>query len=102
MHEWPFADPPDLAVITLTRILTGESSICLVTHDDDDESWQFLDGEHAFEHAAAVVGLGEMLEFDPTLAVLADLPLGWYAWRASTDADWQRAEGEPPADLISS
>src|SRR5262245_5966479 len=42
---WPFADPEDTAVITLDRILRGESTLRLVTHDEDDGSWQFLDGE---------------------------------------------------------
>lgn len=101
MQDWPFASPPDEAVITLTRIITGPSAVLLVTHDDDDDSWQFLDGEHAFESDAAVIGLGEMIALDPSLSQLADLPPGWYAWRFEEGHDWKRAEGEPPADLIS-
>ncbi len=102
MDHWPFADPPDLTVITLTRILEGRSPVRLVTHDDDDDSWQFLDGDHAFERDAVVVGLGEMVGLDPSLEALSDLPLGWYAWRSGQGEPWSRAEGEPPTDLISS
>ena len=101
MQDWPFASPPDETVITLTRILTGPSTVLLVTHDDDDDSWQFLDGGHAFERDAVVVELGEMIALDPSLSQLADLPIGWYAWRSEESHDWKRAEGEPPADLIS-
>ena len=48
-----------------------------------------------------VVELGEMIALDPSLIELADLPIGWYAWRLEENQAWQRAEGEPPADLIS-
>jgi hypothetical protein len=95
---WPFDDPEDAEVIALARVLRGEAPLLLVTHDADDGSWQFLDGEHIFEEDAVVVALAEMVRFDPSLAGLADLPPGWYAWRASPDAPWLRAPGESPGD----
>jgi hypothetical protein len=94
---WPFDDPEETAVISLHRILRGECPLLLVTHDEDDGLWQFLDGQHVFEEDAAVVGLGEMVQFDPSLYELADLPQGWYAWRATPDRPWRRAQGEPPS-----
>jgi hypothetical protein len=93
--DWPFDDPEETEVICLDRILRGDSPLLLVTHDEDDGSWQFLDGEHVFEEDAAVVRLGEMVQFDPSLRELADLPQGWYARRATPDRLWQRAQGEP-------
>ncbi len=99
IDPWPFADPPDCEAITLDRILLGESVLRLVTHDEDDGSWQFLDGEYVFEEDAMVVSLAEMVEFDPTILALADLPIGWYAWRSGPDGPWNRAQGEPPVDL---
>lgn len=95
---WPFRDPENTAVITLARILQGETPLRLVSHDDDDGCWQFLDGEHVFEADAVVVGLGEMVQFDPSLLALADLPEGAYAWRSAPDQPWQRALGEPPVN----
>jgi predicted adenylyl cyclase CyaB len=92
---WRFADPQDTVVVTLERILRGDSSLLLVTHDADDGYWQFLDGEHVFEEDGATVYLGEMVQFDPSLLELADLPLGWYAWRDAPECPWQRAEDEP-------
>ncbi len=40
--KWPFADPENVAVITLKRILQGGSPILRVFHDEDDGGWQFL------------------------------------------------------------
>src|SRR3954470_10962188 len=93
---WNFADPEETEVITLDRILRGQSSILLVTHDAEDGAWQFLDGGHVFEEDGAVVSLGEMVNFDPSLAELADLPEGWYAWRPDRVRPWTRAQGEEP------
>src|SRR5271166_5870403 len=93
--DWHFADPQDTVVVTLERILRGDSSLVLVTHDAEDGGWQFLDGEHVFEEDGAIVLLGEMVQFDPSLLELAHLPPGWYAWRAAPDRPWQRAQDEP-------
>lgn len=93
---WPFPDPPDAEVISLGRIVRGESPLRLVTHDEDDASWQFLDGEHVFEEDATVLHLAEMLQVDASIRELADLPVGWYAWRDTLLDPWQRAPGEPP------
>src|SRR4051795_3595191 len=97
--DWPFDDPEDTEVICLVRILSGACPLLLVTHDEDDGGWQFLDGEHVFEEDAAIVRLGEMVQFDPSLRELANLPAGSYAWRASQDRPWSRAAGEPPVVL---
>ncbi|HMF35203.1 MAG TPA: class IV adenylate cyclase [Isosphaeraceae bacterium] len=93
--DWRFADSQDTVALTLERILRGDSSLVLVTHDAEDGGWQFLDGEHVFEEDGATVLLGEMVQFDPGLLELADLPEGWCAWRAAPDRAWQRAQGEP-------
>lgn len=93
---WSFPDSEATAVITLERILDGRSSLLLVTHDREDGGWQFVDGEHVFEDDGVVVGLGEILQFDPSLNELADLPEGWYAWRTAPGQTWQRAEGDAP------
>jgi len=93
--DWRFTDSQDTVVVTLERILRGDSSLVLVTHDAEDGGWQFLDGEHVFEEDGAIVLLGEMVQFDPSLLELADLPEGWCAWRETPDRHWQRTQGEP-------
>lgn len=96
---WPFPDAETTEVLALGRILRGESSLRLVSHDEDDGSWQFLDGAHVFEEDAVVVLLAEMVQFDPSLIELADLPAGSFAWRAGPGEPWSRSVGEPPAEL---
>src|SRR6185312_10616906 len=75
-NNWPFADPPETEVITLERIVRLHSSVLLVTHDEDDDesSWQFLDGEQVFEDDGVTILLGEMVQFEPRIVELADLP----------------------------
>jgi adenylate cyclase class IV len=92
---WRFAEPEETTVLTLERILRGESALVLVSHDLEDGTWQFLDGEHVFEADGTVAYLGEMVQFDPSLEELADLPRGWFAWRTAPDQPWQRTQGEP-------
>ena len=96
-HCWRFADPEGTEVITLKRVLRGARAVLLVTHDEDDATWQFLDGEHVFEEDGILVCLGEMVQFDPSLSELADLPVGWYAWRTAAGQPWQRAMDEGTA-----
>jgi hypothetical protein len=87
---WNFAQPRNLAVISLNRVITGESDVLHVSHDQDDGGWQFLDGSAFAESDARIVGLGEMVDSDPTLSELADLPEGFVATRSSKTDAWVR------------
>jgi hypothetical protein len=52
--------------------------------------WQFLCGEvHADGEMPDVVGVGHLLDRDPSLEKLRDLPLGWSAERQDTISDWR-------------
>jgi hypothetical protein len=97
---WPFAEPETTEVITLERIVRGASPVLLVTHDEDDGGWQFLDGGQVFEDEAVVVLLGEIVQLDPALLELADLPRGHYAWRPGGGRGWTRGQGEPPSTVV--
>jgi hypothetical protein len=92
--NWPFTDPPNVAVIVNRKIVQGHDWIAYVTHDADDGAWQFhtKDAEPPAEGEAAVVSLEAILKIDSTIAQLADLPFGWHAWRTSTSEWWQRAK----------
>jgi hypothetical protein len=62
-----------------------------VTHDEEDGAWQF----HPFngltpENEAVVISLAEIIRLDVSLKSLADLPIGWHAWRKSADEEWER------------
>ena len=91
MDNWPFADPPNVATFTVRQIIDREHPILMVCHDDDDGSWQFLTGNAIDMADAMLVGLQEMVRRDPSLSQLADLPLGWKAWRNNSNETWQRA-----------
>ena len=97
-NQWPFADPNDLAVYTLKRIIRGESPVLFVSHDEEDGAWQFLDGVEADVSEAAIVSLLNIVELDPSLLALADLPLGWSAQRSGPDEAWERIDPEQARD----
>ena len=89
--DWPFADPENVAVFTLNRIVRGESPILRVMHDEEDGGWQFLDNDEVAIEEASLVCLREIARLDPSILELADLPLGWVAERVGPGEPWQRA-----------
>jgi hypothetical protein len=97
MDAWPFDDPLNIATITLRQIIHGGEPVLLVTHDADDGGWQSLTGGDLDVSEGMVVCLQHMVERDPSLPELADMPLGWRAWRDREEAAWQRCP-EPTED----
>jgi hypothetical protein len=94
MSRCPFDEPQNLAVISNRKVIFGGEWIALVAHDEDGGGWQFLSHETSplKEGDAVIVSLREILRLDPSIAALADLPLGWRAWRRSKDSPWQRSK----------
>lgn len=92
VDDWPFDQPPDCIAISLRRIVFDGEPILHVTHDLDDHGWQFLDLADAEPDDAAVVAMRNIVNIDPTMCEVADLPPGWHAWRESQSSPWQRAE----------
>ena len=88
--DWPFDQPPNAAAITVRSVLDG-APILFVSHDEDDDGWQFLDGNEVNQDEARIVGMGTAFRLDPTLADIADLPPGWIAWRDGPGMPWRRA-----------
>ncbi|MDX8515595.1 hypothetical protein [Mesorhizobium captivum] len=93
--DWPFDDPPNVAVFTTRQVMKGEHIIDYVVHDDDDGAWQFLNRAVDFDMAnAMLVGLSEMVKRDSSLRELWGLPYGWFAWREGKGQPWYRAQME--------
>jgi hypothetical protein len=89
MGTYLFADPPDTRVLTLRRVLGGRPA--LVVQHDEGGGWYFYDGASLFERFELVLApLGQLVERDPDLNQLADLPRGWQAWRNSPEEPWER------------
>lgn len=93
-----FDEDPNLGVITTSVVLAG-APILLVTHDDDDGGWQFLCGTTNDPADGRIVALRHVVERDPTVLELVDLPLGWVAHRASCDEVWIREPSPRPPSL---
>lgn len=95
---WPFEDPPNTAVFCSVRILDEGEWIHRVAHDENDGAWQFHPSESiATLNEVAVTSLRRIVELDPSVAELADLPLGWVAERESKAASWRR---RPSDDVV--
>ena len=90
-RPWRFHDPPNTASITTVNVLERRLPIMLVTHDAADGMWQFLCGTTNDDADGRVVGLATVLDLDPSVGELSDLPLGWRAWRTDPTGHWQRA-----------
>lgn len=65
-----------------------EKKILFVSHDADDGAWQFLCGKEHNESDARIVSLKYVLDLDPTIVNLKDLPLGHCAERESKNDKW--------------
>ena len=74
-----------------TMVITTKD-IVLVSHDEDDGMWEFLDGEDVKEENAVIVSLDEIVEIDDTLNELYDLLLGYIAYRENKGAEWIRED----------
>lgn len=92
MEEWPFADPPNVAVFTVKSVWQERRRILFVYHDADDGAWQFHADREPAEEDASILALEEIVELDCSVKGLADLPRGWCAWRDSPGAPWQRGK----------
>ena len=89
MKPRAFAENPRLGVLTTAAVLAG-SPILMVSHDEDDAGWQFLCGTTNEPADGRIVHLEKIVTMDPTVIEVADLPLGWVAFRGTVGSDWHR------------
>jgi hypothetical protein len=88
--SWLFDDPKNVAVFTTRQVIVAHHPILYVYHDKDDGAWQFHSGDKSTMEDARVVALSEIVDIDPTVMELADLPFGRMAWRNNVSEPWQR------------
>lgn len=93
MKPLVFDEEPLLGVITTARVLDG-TPILMVSHDEDDGGWQFLCGTTNEPQEGRIVALKEIVRMDPTVQEVADLPLGWIAFRKAVGEKWTREPHE--------
>jgi hypothetical protein len=94
MNDWPFEDPPNVATITVRQIIDGRAPILLVSHGEEDGTWQFLTGGPVEPGDALLVSLASVIRRDASLRELAGLPCGWRARRDNAEAPWVREPDE--------
>lgn len=92
--DWRFPDKPHTKAFISKAIQEDKEWITYVTHDLSDGAWQIL-GETGIDSGGPELAcLHHMVEKDPTLVELADLPKGWYAERTAPGRAWERFEHE--------
>ena len=75
-------------VFTTRFVIENNSPIILVSHDEEDD-WQFLSQEGPVESEARIILLEEMIQHDPSILEIADLPLGAKAFRDNRNSPWR-------------
>jgi hypothetical protein len=86
---WPFSDPKNVAVFTVSDIMFARLPILRVCHDEEDGGWQFLTGGPLpSQKEWMLVALEEVAKVDPTVMQLARLPCGWQATRTAPGDTW--------------
>ena len=93
---WPFKDPPDRSVYTTRFVLDKDYPILVVSHDPDGE-WEFLCGTTDKPKDAREILLGEVLDLDERVREVADLPVGWRAWRSDPGGPWMQGPISGPS-----
>ncbi len=97
--EWPFSEPENVAAISTVQVFRHGFPILRVSHDDDGD-WQVLCGTTSDPDDGIVVCLGCAYQHDQTIGEVADLSLGWIAWRERVGAPWQREERASEEDAV--
>ena len=82
-----FSEPRNQAVFTTKGLLRSNLPILRVFHDENGD-WQFFGDEEATDNNCSVVGLGAVVQYDPSVTEVAWLPTGWCAARDSKDDRW--------------
>lgn len=79
-----------LGVYCCGHVFRRQCRVLLVGRQDGD--WQFLCGEtdHSDPGEPYHVSVGALIDIDPTLDGIADLPAEWEAERLDVDSPWIR------------
>ena len=86
---WPFDQPRNCATFTMRQVLDGSEPILFVSHDEHDHGWQFIGVSDASMSDAKP---NNLVQADPTILEIADLPPGWQATRQRVGGAWSRRE----------
>ena len=83
-----FPENLNTAVLTSKYVLARESEIIYIAHHADG-MWEFWGKEQIDESEIVVVALSDIINLDPTVLEVADLPNGFNALRESRNDKWK-------------
>jgi hypothetical protein len=84
----------EIAAYVCSHVFENSKPVLLVCRAGGD--WQCLcGGEHSADEVPNVVGLNHLLDRDPSLRELEDLPLDWEAERKTAKHKWIRTPPKP-------
>jgi hypothetical protein len=92
--DWKFDQARNVATVTTNKVMLEKHPILMAVHYEEDDSWAFTCGTTNKSEDLMLVGMGEVVDLDPTLGSIADLPPGWSAERKSVDSSWVRSKDE--------
>lgn len=75
-------------VLTSKWVMTRESPIVRISHHEDG-IWEFFGKENITEEEVIVVSLKQIIDVDPTVLEVADMPMAFNAFRQSVDTSWK-------------
>jgi hypothetical protein len=79
----------EIAAFVCSHVFEKRSPVLLVLRSEGE--WQLLcGGAHDNEEVPRVVGLAHLVDEDPSLRAVLDLPLEWEAERSSQASPWER------------
>ncbi|PSL22983.1 hypothetical protein [Chitinophaga ginsengisoli] len=85
-----FKDKPTTLVFTTRFIIKNREPILNIFHHEEDGAWEFTGQTQAIvDTDYNVILLSEMINIDPGIFEVADLPLGYRAFRSSPIDPWQ-------------
>src|SRR5437868_521103 len=93
-EDWPFHEPPSAVSTTTRSVVERLAPILLVQHMAEDAGWAFLDGGAFDMDEALLVVMRRLVDLDPTVRELSDLPAGWLARRDHAGGPWRREQDE--------
>jgi hypothetical protein len=87
---YKFFEAGNTACFVCDHVMYRQRPILLVTHDNEDSSWQFLCGQD--DHTEAnikIISLRQITEIDQTVNDLFEMPLGVAAERTTVNDKWE-------------
>jgi hypothetical protein len=82
-----FRENVKTAVLTSKYVMHEQSPILYIAHHEDG-MWEFWGCKTIDEGEIMVVTLQQLIQLDPTIQKVADLPMGTTAFRMNIDAVW--------------